>query len=230
MGAALLRFASSEDRAGGFSGRAALLSAALALGFCLFGWRAVQTLTQDNASASHASAEEARLASLIEPVAGASRVKTSIRRHEDGKQTILVLIDRSPDGAGRIASRIENLVESAADYSPARGDILRIEQFEFAGGAAARPSSAALLELAGLAALCGLIATLLVSGRREAASRAASEHAARPAARMARPVPADIIDMPASGAISRAGEAAASDPKAAAGVLRRWLNGKDDAA
>ncbi len=120
------------------SGRAAttraLLLSALAIAACLCLWRGAQVFTADATSLATGSPEEARLAGLLEPVAGAGKVRVSLRKSADGTAHYLVMLDRTPEEGAELPARIQAVIAAAAGYDAAAGDTLSVQQFPFSAG------------------------------------------------------------------------------------------------
>lgn len=211
----------------------ALLLSALALAACLCLWRGAQAFTTDTSSLTTGSPQETRLAGLLEPVAGAGKVRVSLRAGADGTAHYLVMLDRTPEEGAQLPARIEAVITSAAGYDAAAGDTLSVQQFPFAAGAGTRPEPAALIEIGALAALCALLAGALMSRQASPMPQPVEAPRAETSPVRLSPVRAmapDMIDDEAGPALRKAGQAASADPTRAAQVIRRWMNTSGGAA
>ena len=191
-------------------------------------WRAADIFSADTPDWQPASATEASLMGILEPVAGEGNIRLSVTGDAGTGRTVMVLLSSK---AADAAPTIERLATSVAMIQPAAGDQLIVEQAAFAGGFPGQPSTEEWIELVLLGALSLVLAWLGFAPA--AAPAVASGLAALPEPERA--VSADVLPaarpkpQPASHP-DQAADLARKDPAKAASVLRSWMRGEGDAA
>lgn len=205
---------------------------ALCLAACLFAWRGNILLRGDApvSAQAAASAQSQTLHALLEPVLGRDAFRTASHTDEDGRRTVLILVD-TPDKSFELSAglreRIEMILVAATGFDAER-DSLQIQPFAFARGTRGGLSQAGLLELGGLGLITLLLGyVVLASGERRmqphqpAANDAVSAPVNLPSApaRTVHPERDTAHDTP--GEIQRL---VRDDPKRAARIIRNWMN------
>lgn len=216
----------------------AVLLGALALALCLLGWRAVETFTAPVPAATPGPASTTNTLALLETVTGPGRVKLARLNSQQDARSFLVMVDAEVP-ADIDTARIETILAASAGFDKKAGDTLTVDVFPFAPGVSARPDRPALIEIGGLAVLSALLAGLLAMprgpSRPDIRDLDDAAPAQRPATRLRAIAPdrlgeLDLLSADDSPAVRQAGDVAASNPAAAANVLRRWMRTGSDAA
>lgn len=204
---------------------------AFVMAACLGGWRASESFTQPDTEWVPASAMEASLMGILEPLAGKGNIRLSITDNGGTGRTIFVLLSEE---AANAAPTIERVTQSVTMLEPAAGDQLVIEEAAFARGVPGRPSAETWTELGLFGGLCLLLAWIgLAPGSEKPAAPVHSE--ARP------PVPLKSVPVSESVTPQRprriaqaepetAADIARKDPAKAASILRTWMQGEEGAA
>lgn len=205
---------------------------ALCLAACLFAWRGNILLTGETPRPPQATSpsQSQSLNALLEPVLGRDGFRTASHTDEEGRRTVLILVDAPGDrfelGTG-LRERIEMILTAATGFDAER-DTLQIQPFAFAESARSGFRQADLIELAGL----GLITVLLgyiafVSGERRiqphqpAANDAVSPPVTLPSTPVRTMPQESDTAQDATGEIQRL---VREDPKRAARIIKTWMN------
>ncbi len=192
-----------------------LAAVAMLVALALLAWRGGSLLF-----ASPPAAAGTPLA-LLEAIAGPGAVRTSLVRGEDGRRTLVILLDRQ---AAAAKTDILRLAPPAFGLDPAAGDRIIVETRTFAPGSSARPGPAALAELAALLLLSAL--TALLAFRRDPAATPAPL-TALPDAVPSSPQPRALEPRgqlrPVPAASGEAARLARENPARAAAILRAWI-------
>lgn len=191
-------------------------------------WRAADIFTTNAPDWQPASATEASLMGILEPVAGAGNLRLSVTGDAGSGRTVMILLSSK---AADVAPTVERLAESVAMVQPEAGDQLIVEQADFANGHPGQPTTEEWIELGLLSALSILLAWLGFAP------------AGRPAPEVLTAAPTEPVHTDTASILpaatrkpmpvlepDEAADLARKDPARAASVLRSWMRGEGDAA
>lgn len=213
-----MRMGDRVSESGRPAGQRPIAMAAFVLVLLLAAWRGVALFDPLPAEPS-GSAEERRLAGLVETLVGEGNVRIALSEAADGARTLLVLIDEP--AAGRLnRDEIAALAGAAGFYREAAGDVLTLKALPFARSGSA-DGRMVLLELAAFAALALLTGWQALTG----GGAARAEFNSMPDARSAPPPgsPKPLVTSGPSDPEPRAGRVLRQNPARAAAIVRAWI-------